>query len=184
LGIVHIQNGDVLVLIAARHDAASADDQARIVHPRQRHREAGAVLVAIVQPDEGIVTMGADHALGRVGDQVAGRQAGVASFVSLRDVVAHAGGAKGTPDQPRIPATLGNLLPQLVGVHVAQIAFQQGHADPDLRAVELFIGQSQAVIKCGHAPLPAVGQLLAIPIQGMAHGCFLSEIQAVNSIPA
>ena len=97
LGIVHVQDRNLAAAVHAGQDRAAADDQAGIVHPGQGHGEARAVLVAVVQPYQRVVAVGADHAFGGVGDQVPRRQAGVPAFQALRHVVADSRHAEREP---------------------------------------------------------------------------------------
>ena len=169
LCVVDVQDRNLPARMHAGQNGPAADQQARIVHAGQGHGEPWAVLVAVVQADQRVVAVGADHALGPVGDQVAGGQAGIAAFVPLGDVVADGGDAERETDQAGLQATFRHAFRQVVGVHVAEIAVQQRHADADLRPIEVRVGQPQAIIKCRHSALPAVGQLAAIPVQIIVH---------------
>ena len=156
--------------MTAGHNRPAVDDQAGVVQAGQGHRKARAVLVAMVQADQAIVAVAADHALGPIGDHVPRRQAGVAAFVALRDVVADRRHAEGEPQQARLAAAFGDPFGQLVGVDVAQIAVQQRHADADLSLGQIVFGQAQSVVKGVDAALPAVRQPAAVPIQMRGHG--------------
>ena len=149
-------------------DAAAAEDEAGVVEPREGHGEAGTVLVTVVQADEGIVGVGADDALGGVGDHVARGEAGVAALHSLGDVVADPRYAEWKTYEPGVLAAFLDLPGEFVGVDVTEIALQQRHADADLGLVEVRIAHTQAVEEGGHTALPATGQVSAVPVQ-LAH---------------
>ena len=152
-------------------DAPSAENEPRVVEPRQRHGETRAVLVTVVEADEGVVGVGADHAFGGIGDHVARGEAGIAALHSLGDIVADTGYAKGEAYEAGAVAALLDLLRELVGVDIAEITFQQWHPDSDLGLVEILIGHSKAVEEGSHSPLPATGQVPAVPVQVFHAGC-------------
>ena len=165
LGVVDIQDRDVPVLVLAGMDAAAAEDEAGVVEPREGHGEAGTVLVTVVQADEGIVGVSADDAFGGVGDHIARREAGVAALHSLGDVVADSRYAEWKTYEPGALAALLDLPREFIGMHIAEITFQQGNSDADLRLVKVLIAHTESVEEGGYSPLPAAGQVPAVPVQ-------------------
>ena len=121
--------------------APSAENEPGVVEPRQRHGEARAVLVTVVEADEGVVGVGADHAFGGIGDHVTRGEAGIAALHSLGDIVADTGYAKGEAYEAGAVAARLDLLRELVGVDIAEITFQQRHTDSDLGLVEIISGE-------------------------------------------
>ena len=108
--------------MASGHNRATRDNETGIVEARQRHGKARPVFVAVVQADESVVAVRGHHSFGSVGDHIARGQTGVAALLSLGNVVADGRRAKGEAYQTGILTALSNLLGQLVGVHVTQVA--------------------------------------------------------------
>lgn len=158
LGVIDVEDRDVFVFPAAWHNGAAADEQSWEVGASERHGEAGAVFIAVMQADKTVVAVCGYNAFGTVGDEIAGRQAGIAAFVALRNVVADGGGAEGESEKTGFSAAGGDFLSQLVGVYVARVAVKEGNADADLRAAEVGFGHTDCVIEGGDTFLPSVGE--------------------------
>ena len=165
LRVIHVQNRHVLASVTTWLNAATTEDQAGVVHSRQRHRETGAVLVAMVQPDHRVVAVSRHDALGRIRDQVSRNKTRPAAFQTLCQVVTHGRCSERKAKHPSRTAAFRHSAAQLVSVLVAQVPFEQRNADSHLRLVEVGLGHSEAVEERRHSPLPSMGQLSAIPIQ-------------------
>ena len=109
--------------------------------------------------------MSRNHALGGIGDQVAGRQATVPSFVTLRNIVAHAGSPERKADKTDRLASIRYLSSKLVSMKVAQVPLQQRSADANLRTIQIAIAEPKPVIEGVHPLLPTSGQTFTVPIK-------------------
>jgi hypothetical protein len=118
-----------------------------------------------VKTDQGIVSVSRDHALSGIGDQVAGRQTAVSTFVTLRNIVAHSGSPERKADKTGRLASIRYLSSKLVSMKVAQVPLQQRSADANLRAIQIGIAKAKPVIEGVHALLPTSGQTFTVPIK-------------------
>ena len=109
--------------------------------------------------------MSRDHALCGIGDQVAGRQATVPSFVTLRNIVAHAGSPERKADKTGHLASIRYLSSKLVSMKVAQVPLQQRCTDANLRTIQIGIAKAKPVIEGIHPLLPTSGQTFTVPIK-------------------
>ena len=119
----------------------------------------------MVKADQGVVTVSRDHALGGIGDQVAGRQTTVSPFVTLRNIIAHSGSPERKADKTGHLASIRYLSSKLVSMKVAQVPLQQRSADANLRAIQISVAEPKAVIKGIHPLLPTSGQTFTVPIE-------------------
>ncbi len=109
--------------------------------------------------------MSRNHALGGIGDQVAGRKAPVPSFVTLRNIVAHAGSPERKADKTGRLTSIRYLSSKLVSMKVAEVPLQQWSADTNLRAIQISVAEPKAVIEGVHPLLPTSGQAFTVPIE-------------------
>ena len=168
--VIDIEDGGGFAFVAAGHDGTTVDDEAWVVGAGEGHGKAGAVFVAVVEADDGVVAMGGADEFGAVGDYVAGGEGGVAAFVALGDVVTDGADAEGEADEAGFGAALFDELGEFVGVDVAEVAVEEGGADADLGFVEVLGGEAEAPVEGVDAALPAVGEGVGVPIQGAGRG--------------
>ncbi len=163
--IIDIEDGGRFAFVAAGHDGTAVDDEAGVVGAGEGHGKAGAVFVAMMKADDGVVAMGGANEFGAVGDDIAGGEGGVAAFVALGDVVTDGTDAEGEADEASFGTALLDELGEFVGVDVAEVAVEEGGADADLGFLKVLGGEAEAPIKSVNAALPALGERVGVPIE-------------------
>ena len=164
-GVVGVEDGDLFSAVVAGADTAAGNDEAGVVQAGERHGESGAVFVAVVEADEGVVAVGAGDHFGGVGDGVSRGEGGVSALGALGEVIADAGDAEGEAEETGGGAAFFDPGGEGGGVDVAEVSLEEGDADADLGLVEVVVGESEAPVEGGDGFLPAVGEGAAVPVQ-------------------
>ena len=88
-GFVDVLNRDRMALERAWRDRAAVQDDARQVHPRQRHHRAGDRLVAAAQQDDRVEVMALHDQLDRIRDHLAAHERRPHALGAHRDAVGY-----------------------------------------------------------------------------------------------
>ena len=133
----HLLNRDLAAVDDARHDGPAVVNQARDIHPRQRHGRSRNGLVAADDADHAVQLVALDRQLDGVGHNLARDQRGLHSGRAHGDAVGHDDGvevhriaAGGRDPGAHVPG-------QPVQVHVARRDRRPGVDDADHRLVEV-----------------------------------------------
>ena len=126
----------------ARLHRSAADEDGGDVAAHGAHQHAGHDLVAVGDADHAVETMGAEHRLDRVGDQLAAGQRELHPLVAHGDAVVHADRVEDKRHAARLADALLDELADLVQVDVAGDDVDVAVADGDERLAEIVILQA------------------------------------------
>jgi hypothetical protein len=127
---VHVAQREIDALELAGLDGSAVQHHGRRVEAHERHRRAGAGLIAREQPDERIEHVTAADEFDRIGDHLAAHQRRFHSLGAHRDAVADRDGVELHRRSAGVPHAAFDLLGQL-----AQVVAARHRLDPRVCAM-------------------------------------------------
>ena len=118
---------------------ATGDEDHRHVEAHGGHQHSRGDLVAVGDAHQGIGTVGVDHVLDAVGDQVATRQRVEHAVVAHGDAVVHGDGVELLGHPAGLLDLAGHQLPHVLQVHMPRHELGEGVGHGDDRLVEVLV---------------------------------------------